>query len=194
MRFFVPTDLRVGADCVAAAGEVCKKLGGRCLIVTGKTAAKQSGALGDVCAMLEAQDIRYTIYDHITQNPTVTSCAEAGMVAFRCDARFVVGIGGGSALDAAKAVAVFAANPNLSQDDLYRYAWRNAPLPVVCVGTTAGTGSEVTPVSVLTTDKGRKQSIRDDRIYRYSDGRQVLYYQGEDMKLTVFMVLMLADM
>ena len=165
MRFFVPTDLRVGNGCVAAAGEAFKKLGDHCLIVTGKSAAKRSGALDDVCAVLDAQNIRWSVYDHIAQNPTVTSCAEAGQIAFQSEARFIVGIGGGSALDAAKAVAVFAANPYLSQDDLYRYAWKNAPLPVVCVGTTAGTGSEVTPVSVLTNDAGRKQSIRDDRLY-----------------------------
>ena len=48
---------------------------------------------------------------------------------------------------------------------MYGYAWPNAPLPVVCVGTTAGTGSEVTPVAVLTNAAGRKQSIRDDRLY-----------------------------
>ena len=165
MRFFVPTDLRIGRGCVADAGEMLCELGHRCLIVTGKTAAKRSGALDDVCAVLNDAGIGCTLYDHIAQNPTVASCAEAGQIAFRGDAGFILGVGGGSALDAAKAVAVFAANPDLSEKDLYAYAWRNAPLPVVCVGTTAGTGSEVTSVSVLTNAAGRKQSIRDDRLY-----------------------------
>ena len=165
MRFFVPTDLRIGHGCVAEAGELLCELGQNCLIVTGKHAARESGALRDVCAVLDDADIRYTLYDHISQNPTVTSCAEAGQVAYRSGADFILGIGGGSALDAAKAVAVFAANPELSEEELYGYMWRNVPLPVVCVGTTAGTGSEVTSVSVLTNAAGRKQSIRDDRLY-----------------------------
>lgn len=165
MRFFVPTDLQVSGGCVAAAGKALRKLGESCLIVTGKTAARASGALQDVCAVLDDRQIRHVQYDHIAQNPTVTSCMEAGRVAFAAEAQFILGIGGGSALDATKAVAVFAANPDLSEAELYAYTWHNPPLPVVCVGTTAGTGSEVTSVSVLTNAAGRKQSIRDDRLY-----------------------------
>ena len=77
----------------------------------------------------------------------------------------VVGIGGGSALDAAKAAAVFAANPGLDEEGFYRKAWENSPLPLLLVGTTAGTGSEVTKVSVLTDSRGRKHSIHDDRLF-----------------------------
>ena len=165
MRFFVPTDLRIASGCVAAAGDALRALGDSCLVVTGKTSARASGALEDVCAVLDAQHIRYALYDHIAQNPTVSSCEEAGLIAFRSEAKFILGIGGGSALDAAKAVALFAVNPGLTEEALYDYAWWNAPLPVVCVGTTAGTGSEVTSVSVLTNAAGRKQSIRDDRLY-----------------------------
>ena len=165
MRFFVPTDLRVARHCVVDAGEALSGLGDSCLVVTGRNAARTCGALDDVRLVLNKERIYYAVYDHIAQNPTVASCMEAGQVAYQSGAKFILGIGGGSALDAAKAVAVFAANPYLSESDLYAYMWRNAPLPVVCVGTTAGTGSEVTPVSVLTNSVGRKQSIRDDLLY-----------------------------
>ncbi len=59
---------------------------------------------------------------------------------------------------------LFSSN-DLDESGLYSYNWEKAPLPVVCIGTTAGTGSEVTPVSVLTASDNRKKSIRDDRIY-----------------------------
>ncbi len=165
MRFYVPTDLRIGENAVSAADEAIAALGRKCLILTGTVSAKKCGALGDFCALLEDLEIEYRVYDRIRQNPTVAVCQEAGRLAFELHAQFIVGIGGGSVLDAAKAAAVFAANPGLSEEELYAYEWRRAPLPTVCVGTTAGTGSEVTPVSVLTDLSGRKHSIRDDRLY-----------------------------
>lgn len=165
MRFYVPTDLRIGADIVSSSAEALGALGKRCLVMTGAASAKACGALQDVCAVLDDLEIEYRVYDRIRQNPTVAVCMEAGMFALNLHADFLIGIGGGSVLDAAKAAAVFAANPSLTEDALYAYDWRRAPLPTVCIGTTAGTGSEVTPVSVLTDKDGRKRSIRDDRLY-----------------------------
>lgn len=165
MRFFVPTDLRIGADVVSVSSEAIGALGKRCLVLTGAVSAKKSGALRDLCAVLDDLEIEYHVYDRIRQNPTVSVCEEAGLLAFQIHAEFIVGIGGGSVLDAAKAAAVFAANPSLNERELYAYEWNRAPLPTVCIGTTAGTGSEVTPVSVLTDERGRKRSIRDDRLY-----------------------------
>ena len=165
MRFFVPTDLRIETDVVSASAEAIAALGKQCLILTGAASAKKSGALDDLRAVLDDMEITYHIYDRIPQNPTVDVCQEAGMLGWQLRADFVVGIGGGSVLDAAKAAAVFAANPALTEDALYAYEWKRTPLPTVCIGTTAGTGSEVTPVSVLTDQNGRKRSIRDDRLY-----------------------------
>ena len=165
MRFYVPTDLRIGTNAVSASAEAIAALGKRCLVLTGAASAKKSGALQDLCGVLDDMEIEYRIYDRIRQNPTVDACQEAGLLALQTHADFIVGIGGGSVLDAAKAAAVFAANPALDEEKLYAYAWDRAPLPIVCIGTTAGTGSEVTPVSVLTDRNGRKRSIRDDRLY-----------------------------
>ena len=81
------------------------------------------------------------------------------------DAGFIIGIGGGSPMDAAKAVSVFSANPNLDETAFYEKEWAAKPLPVMVVGTTAGTGSEVTDVSVLTDSRGRKHSIHDPALY-----------------------------
>lgn len=165
LNFFAPTSLIVGEECVTLSGKQLASVGKRCLIVTGKTSAVKSGAFDDAVKVLDEQNIAYAVYDGISQNPTVSSCKDGGNEAIKFDADFILGIGGGSALDAAKGVAVFASNSDLDEDGLYSYKWENDPLPVVCIGTTAGTGSEVTPVSVLTAENGRKKSIRDDRIY-----------------------------
>jgi alcohol dehydrogenase class IV len=174
MRFYVPTDLRVGAGIVAESGDAMAAFGKRCLLVTGKRSAVLCGALANVTDALDRAGVAWTVFDGIEQNPSVESCRAAGKAAASVGADFLVGIGGGSPLDAAKAAAIFAADPELTEEDLYAYAWPEKISPVVCVGTTAGTGSEVTPVSVLTNGAGRKQSIRDDRIYpalSLGDGR-----------------------
>ena len=165
MDYFMPTRLYSGADCISQHADAFCALGSSCAIVTGKHAAKASGALDDVTRALEAAGVTSCLWDGVTENPPVAACAEAGRFAATNNAQFIVGIGGGSALDAAKAVAVFAANPGLDEADFYAKDWANAPLPIALVGTTAGTGSEVTKVSVLTDSAHRKHSIHDDALY-----------------------------
>ncbi|MBQ6395439.1 MAG: iron-containing alcohol dehydrogenase, partial [Atopobiaceae bacterium] len=174
MDYFMPTHLFTGDDCIARNAGALKAIGGSCLIATGKHAAKASGAMDDVERALESQGIAYTIWDGVTENPPVASCIEAGRLAAERGAEFILGVGGGSALDASKAIAVFAANPELDEAGFYAKAWANDPMPIVLVGTTAGTGSEVTKVSVLTDSIARKHSIHDDRLFAtvsYGDPR-----------------------
>ena len=165
MNYFMPTRLYVGEGSVSAHATEIAALGNSCLIVCDKVAASASGALADIQAALEGTSVSYVIWDGVTENPPVASCIEAGEVATSAQARFVLGVGGGSALDAAKAISVFAANPGLSEEAFYQKAWEADPLPIVLVGTTSGTGSEVTKVSVLTDKDAHKHSIHDDRLF-----------------------------
>ena len=165
MNFFMPTRLFTGENCVAGHASDLRALGASCIVITGATSAKASGALDDVCAALETAGIAHIVWDGVPENPPVADCIEAGKAAIYAGVEFVLGIGGGSPLDATKAVAVFAANPGLDEDAFYAKEWANEPLPIALVGTTSGTGSEVTKVSVLTDSRGRKHSIHDDRLY-----------------------------
>lgn len=167
MNFFVNTRLITGVDCVRNNAERLGSYGDRCLIVTGASSAKKCGALDDVIEALGSTGVKYEIYDKICQNPTVESCFEAGRIAFEMKADFIIGIGGGSPLDASKAIAVVAANPGITEEKLYAMDWAEQPLPVVAVGTTAGTGSEVTSVAVITNSKGFKKSFRNDLSYPF---------------------------
>lgn len=160
MNFYVPTNIITGKDCVKNNAGLLKNFGKKCVIVTGKTSAKKCGALDDVASVLESQAIDYVIFDEIEQNPTYNSCLKAATLAKKENAEFVVGIGGGSPLDAAKAVAVLTAVEDTSVSALYSMEWDAKPLPVIAIGTTAGTGSEVTPVSVITTPEGLKKSFK----------------------------------
>ena len=165
MDYFMPTRLHTGTDCIVKHADALRAMGSSCAIITGKHAAKASGALDDVTRALDGAGVTACIWDGVTENPPVAACAEAGRFAAENGAQFILGIGGGSALDAAKAVAVFAANPTLDETGFYAKAWANKPLPIALVGTTAGTGSEVTKVSVLTDAAHRKHSIHDDLLY-----------------------------
>ena len=165
LNSFMPVKLVTGAGCVRSSGKELARLGKTCLIVTGRTSAKASGALQDVTDTLEGNGQNWVLFDEIGQNPKLTDCMAAAEKAIAAGAEFVLGIGGGSALDAAKCIAVLAANPGMTQAQLYAFDWANKPLKIVTVGTTAGTGSEVTKVSVITTPDGRKKSFHHEDIF-----------------------------
>ena len=165
LNSFMPVKLITGAGCVCSGAKELAKLGKRCLIVTGKTSAKVSGALQDVTVTLEGNSQKWVLFDEIGPNPKLTDCMAAAEMAIAGGADFIVGIGGGSALDAAKCIAVLAANPGMTQTQLYAFDWANPPLKIALVGTTAGTGSEVTKVSVITTPEGRKKSFHHEAIF-----------------------------
>ena len=165
MKHFMPVRLYAGEYCVEENASLFPGYGSRCAIITGKNSAVKSGALDDVIGALNSCGIPYRVFNGIAQNPSVSSCMLAGSFAGEFAADFIIGIGGGSALDAAKATAVFAANSGLDESGFYRKDWARDPLPILLVGTTSGTGSEVTKVSVLTDSRGRKHSIHDDRLF-----------------------------
>ena len=165
LNSYMPVKLITGAGCVRSSAKELAKLGRVCLIVTGKNAARASGALQDVTDTLDANGQHWVLFDGIGQNPRLTDCMAAAEQAIAAGAEFILGIGGGSPLDAAKCIAVLAANPGMTQTQLYAFDWAKAPLKIVAVGTTAGTGSEVTKVSVITTPDGRKKSFHHEAIF-----------------------------
>ncbi len=160
MNIYMPANVFFGKGALLENAAYLLSLGKRCLILTGSSSAKVSGALDDAEKVLKENKIEYKIFSRVGPNPLLSVCHAAGKVANKMGADFIFGIGGGSVLDAAKAVAIYAANPKLQPEDIYLRNYKHSPLPVALVGTTSGTGSEVTGVSVLTDDNtGRKKSI-----------------------------------
>ena len=158
-NFFLPVNVQSGTGVVRKSADRLAVFGTRCLIVTGGKSAVLSGALDDVKAALDTAGVSYSVFNGIGPNPLLSACHAAGKEALSFGAQFLVGIGGGSALDGAKAAAVYAANPDFAPIDIYG-GNRNPALSLVLIGTTAGTGSEIGKVSVLTNDEtGRKKSI-----------------------------------
>ena len=159
MEFFMPTRIIYEKNCVRNHAECFAGFGKKALIVTGKTSAKKNGSLQDVCSVMETQGLDYVIYDQIEENPSIETVMDARNIALQNQVDFIIGIGGGSPLDAAKAIAMMTAHPECGADVLYQNIDLDY-LPVIAVPTTAGTGSEVTPWSILTIHAKRtKQSI-----------------------------------
>ena len=148
-KFHMPVKVYFGEGCIEQYGNELKAFGKKAIIVTGGRSAKVSGALDDICQALKRLDIDFYIFDKVENNPSTDNAAEGGAAARRFGAAFVVGIGGGSPLDASKAVAVLATN-DIDPELLFDNSFKNKPLPIIAIPTTAGTGSEVTPYSVLT--------------------------------------------
>lgn len=159
MEFLMPTKVIFEKQCVKRHPECFCGFGKTALIVTGRSSAKKNGSLKDVCSVMEEQGLEYLIYDQIEENPSIETVMDARNIALQNQVDFIIGIGGGSPLDAAKAIAMMTAHPECDADVLYQNRELDY-LPVIAVPTTAGTGSEVTPWSILTIHAKRtKQSI-----------------------------------
>ena len=161
MRFYVPTDIYVEKDCVKNHAKELLAVGKRALVVTGHSSAKVNGSLNDVTEVLNAGGVAYKIFDEVEENPSTDTVGKGAQIAREFGAEFIIGIGGGSAIDAAKAMAILLVNPSVNADELHKAP--SHPLnhaPVVAVPTTCGTGSEATPVSIITNHKiNLKKSI-----------------------------------
>lgn len=151
VRFYMPTRVVAGPGCVAANAELLGKYGKRALIMTGRSSAKKNGSGKDVEQALFSQGVSFSLFDGVETNLDIRNCRAAADAACAFGADFIVGIGGGSALDAAKAAAILARD-GLSDDRLFSGPYPRGTLPVVAVPTTAGTGSEVTQYAILTND------------------------------------------
>ena len=166
MRFYVPTDIYVEKDCVKNHAQNLLAIGKHAFIMTGKTSAKKNGSLNDVIAVLDAGHVPYQVFDQVEENPSTDTVGNAAQQAHEFGADYIIGIGGGSAIDAAKAAALLLANPNVLADNLHKAPEK--PLnhvPVVAVPTTCGTGSEATPVAIITNHKIHLKKSIPHRIF-----------------------------
>lgn len=158
-NFSAPTELLFGAGAISDNSGCFKRYGSKALVVTGRHSAKLCGALHDVTDTLDKENIAYRVFDQVENNPSIETVEMAAAQGAAFGAQMIVGIGGGSPIDAGKAVAVLCANPEMHAADLFLNRFKKA-LPLLAVPTTAGTGSEATPYSVLLVkDKETKLSF-----------------------------------
>jgi alcohol dehydrogenase class IV len=148
-----------GAGAIARIGEIARaRLGARALVVT-DAGLVRAGLVAPALAALEAAGVTVAVFDAVVADPpeAVVTAAVAAARAHEADA--VIGLGGGSSLDVAKLVALIARSGERLAD-IYGVGLAKGPrLPLLLAPTTAGTGSEVTPISIVTTGAHEKRGV-----------------------------------
>lgn len=181
----IPTQIYIENEAVKTHSDEIASLGRNAMIITGRHSSAANGSLSDVITALESRNIAYSIYNSVEENPTVETVCLAASAAADMGTDMFVAVGGGSPMDASKAISLLAKNKVVSKSFKYTISdhiikieksasaediqsaekFLYAPdeleyFPVACVPTTCGTGSEVTPYSILTSHAmGTKKSI-----------------------------------
>lgn len=152
-KFFMPAISLMGADCLKDAGEQVAELGfKKALIVTDKVLG-QIGIVKKVTDVLDNKSIEYAIYDETKPNPTVKNVNDGLALLKEKECDFVISLGGGSAHDCAKGIALLATNGGEIKDYEGVDKSKKPQLPMVGINTTAGTGSEMTLFAIITDEE-----------------------------------------
>ncbi len=151
-KHFMPTEVYFGKHVLSTNRKLLKTFGQRAMIVTGKSSAKKCGALDDLSSALSGVDIEFIIFDEVEENPSLETIEKGSSIGKDFGADFVIGVGGGSPMDAAKAMAVFIKNPEITAENIFDGRVLGH-IPMLAIPTTSGTGSEVTQYSIVTSNK-----------------------------------------
>ena len=163
--FFLPVNVVFGCGKLKEVGNLTKPYGKKALIVTGKSSAKKSGIYDKVNESLKKVGIDTVLFDKVTPNPLTTTAIEGAKFANKNGCDVVVGIGGGSIMDCAKAIAFLSVNKGDINDYIFNKIQSDKALPLVLIPTTCGTGSEGNGFAVLTNpENGDKKSLRCNAI------------------------------
>lgn len=156
----MPTKVLFGTGQISKIGEEAASLGKKALIVTGSQAMRRAGITARIEKSLTDKGVEFVLFEKVESNPS-TDTADAGVkLALETGCDLVIGLGGGSAIDTAKAIAS-AAGLNSPIQTLMEKGMSKKGLPCIAVATTSGTGAEVTAISVLTIKaKNRKDALR----------------------------------
>ncbi|MGB4298386.1 MAG: iron-containing alcohol dehydrogenase [Candidatus Saccharicenans sp.] len=159
-NYYQPTEILFGKGRLKEAGKVVSKFGGRCLLVTVPAFQEIKPALELIKSVLKENGIEVVHYDKVIPNPTTEIVSAGAKLARETKVEFVIGLGGGSSIDTAKAIAVEATHQGSCWD--YLYFRQTQPtertLPIIGIPTTSGTGSNVTAVAVVTNPLERSKS------------------------------------
>lgn len=150
-EFCVPTRIVFQEHAVKnRLADQLKHLGSsRVLIITDKGVVG-AGLLQDIEATLKAAGIQYAIFDSVEPNPSTDTCVKAFEAAKEIDARALIAVGGGSPIDTAKSAGILMTNGGSLESYEGAEKFSRPILPTICIPTTAGTGSELTPFAVIT--------------------------------------------
>lgn len=150
-----------------AIKEIANEVKGRGLkkvmVVTDKDLMKFKVAT-EITDVLDDAGIAYEVYDHIKPNPTITNVKEGVDFCKKCGADVIVAVGGGSAIDTSKGIAIIMTNPEFADVRSLEGAspTKHKAMPIIAVSTTSGTGAEVTINYVVTDEEKHRKFVCAD--------------------------------
>lgn len=146
-------------------GEISKGLGISRLFLVTDAGLVRAGLVEPALASLAAAGIEVTVFSDVLADPPEATVLASVDAAKRANIDGVVGFGGGSSMDTAKLVALLACTPQ-QLSDVYGIGLARGPrFPLIQVPTTAGTGSEATPISIVTTPSSEKKGVVSSHLY-----------------------------
>lgn len=167
-NYYQPTEILFGAGRISELGGVVAGYGKRCLLVTVPLFPDFIPVIDKVKKILKDSGVEVVHFDGVVPNPTVDNISDGAKIAGEHKVDVVLGLGGGSSMDAAKAIAVEVSHDGSCWDYLWFKETQpgEKTLPVIAVSTTSGTGSQVTQVAVVTDPETRcKSAIYNSIIY-----------------------------
>lgn len=180
--FYMPTKIIFGKECVKKHKDILAGYGKKAYIITYNIPGRHY-SLEDVKQIFDESKIEYIIDTSIEENPSTETIEKAAETGKKNNIDFIVGIGGGSPIDAAKSVGVLIKNPDKNANDLFTGEDLKS-IPILAIPTTAGTGAEVAHWAVLTrNDIGTKQAI-SPKIFPQYAFLDAGYLMGMPVKLT----------
>ncbi|HEK9099647.1 iron-containing alcohol dehydrogenase [Bacillus pfraonensis] len=152
-EFRMPKNVLYGRNSLDKLGEQAIKLGKKAFIIS-DSIMKKLGYIDTCVKLLKAKKIDVITYENVNAEPTNIHVLEALTICTESKCDFIIGLGGGSCIDTAKAVAVLSTNRGEIEDYVQTHIdIEKQPLPLIAIPTTSGTGSEVTSVAVITNTK-----------------------------------------
>lgn len=164
--FYMPTRIHFGWGQLEQITQIVSDLGGKKIfLVTGRRSAKELGTLDRLTGHLK--DISLELFAEVEENPSIETVDRGAAICKERGCDLVIGLGGGSPLDAAKAMAMLQKNPGSIREYLdQERTCETRGLPMIAITTTSGTGSEVTPFSVIThKEKRSKPAIAPPQLF-----------------------------
>jgi len=162
-RFYLPTEIITGCGSLSQLGRIAARYGRRVMVVTYAGFAQFSDTLSRALQALRHENLEVILYDNVVGEADLRTVEEGIALARKQECQVFIGIGGGSSIDTAKAIAGLVTLPESAWDYHAGRALEGPGLPFIAVPTTAGTGAEVTKNAVLIDPRTEvKKSIRDD--------------------------------
>ena len=158
-NYFAPTEIVFGCGVVAETGVQAARFGKKAIVVTDNRLPQIGDTFAKLTASLDKAGVAYVHFDGVIPNPTTAVVTKGADMAKEFGAEVCIGLGGGSSMDTAKAIAVEATHPGTAWDYLhYTDGPTEKTLPIIAVSTTAGTGSQTTPCAVITKTENQDKS------------------------------------